>query len=43
MVATGYPLADEGKNLLERGVIAWIQKPFSASKLALKIREVLGN
>jgi hypothetical protein len=43
MVATGYPLADEGRELLERGVLAWIQKPFSTSDLALKIREVLGK
>lgn len=43
MVATGYPLADEGRDILERGVLAWIQKPFSTSDLALKIREVLGK
>ncbi|MCI0577115.1 MAG: response regulator [Chloroflexi bacterium] len=43
MVATGYPLADEGRHLLERGVVAWIQKPFSADELAHKVREALGG
>ncbi|MFZ0548403.1 MAG: response regulator [Candidatus Promineifilaceae bacterium] len=43
MVATGYPLADNGQELLESGIVGWIQKPFSTSTLAHKLREVLDN
>lgn len=43
MVATGYPLDDKGKELLERGVLAWIQKPFSTREIALKVRQVLNE
>jgi signal transduction histidine kinase/DNA-binding response OmpR family regulator len=43
MIITGYPLADDGRQLLEHGAVAWIQKPFSTGDLALKIREVLGG
>jgi len=39
---SGYPAAAIGRHqMLERG-LAFLQKPFSAAALALKVREVLG-
>lgn len=33
VVITGYPLEDEGRGLLEEGIVAWLQKPFKIAKL----------
>jgi len=33
VVITGYPLEDEGEELLARGIVAWMQKPVSLNKL----------
>jgi two-component system, cell cycle sensor histidine kinase and response regulator CckA len=41
IVLTGYPLADQGKELLEQGVVGWLQKPFGADEIALKVRVAL--
>jgi len=38
VVMTGYPLADEGRSLLEQGIVDWIQKPFSPQAIAGKLR-----
>jgi CheY-like chemotaxis protein len=41
MIVTGYPLEDEGRQLLERGIVAWLQKPFSIKQLTEAVRKVL--
>jgi two-component system cell cycle sensor histidine kinase/response regulator CckA len=41
MIMTGYPLEDGGKELLEQGIVAWIQKPFSIAELTRKVNSVL--
>jgi len=41
VVVTGYPLEESGQKLLSEGIVAWIQKPFSAERLAAIIHEVL--
>ena len=41
MVMTGYPLQDEGRSLLEQGIVDWISKPFAPDMLATKLRQVL--
>jgi FixJ family two-component response regulator len=44
MVAiTGYPLEEGGKSLLEKGIVAWIQKPFTADSLADVVAEALNE
>lgn len=40
-IMTGYPLDDGGKTLLEQGIVAWIQKPFSIPDISQKVREAL--
>jgi signal transduction histidine kinase/CheY-like chemotaxis protein len=41
VVMTGYPLAEEGKELLEQGIVAWVQKPLDVETLAQTLRSVL--
>lgn len=41
VIMTGYPLAEGGKDLLEQGIVAWLQKPLDADTLARTIRSVL--
>lgn len=41
VVATGYPLADNGASLLEQGIVGWIHKPFSMDQLAQLVRTAL--
>jgi signal transduction histidine kinase len=41
VIMTGYPLEDGGRNLLEMGIVAWLQKPFSVEQLEQKLHEVL--
>jgi CheY-like chemotaxis protein len=41
VIMTGYPLEDGGKELLEEGIVAWIQKPFSITELTRKVNNVL--
>jgi signal transduction histidine kinase/ActR/RegA family two-component response regulator len=44
MVAiTGYPLEEGGKSLLEKGIVAWIQKPFTADSLANAVADALAE
>lgn len=40
VVMTGYPLADEGRSLLEQGIVDWIPKPFSPQAIAGKLQEL---
>ncbi|MFZ0546936.1 MAG: response regulator, partial [Candidatus Promineifilaceae bacterium] len=42
LVITGYPLNDQVRELLEKGDIDWIQKPFQAEELAKKIEKMMG-
>lgn len=41
VIMTGYPLADNGKALLEEGIVDWVQKPFSIDAISRKIRASL--
>jgi signal transduction histidine kinase/CheY-like chemotaxis protein len=41
VVMTGYPLAEGGKDLLEQGIVAWLQKPLDVEILARTMRQVL--
>jgi len=43
VVTTGYPLADEGRALLESGIAAWLKKPFSAGEIAQAVQNALGK
>jgi hypothetical protein len=38
---TGYPLGEEGKQLLAQGMQAWIQKPLNLGEVARVLRRVL--
>lgn len=41
IVMTGYPLEEGGKELLESGIVAWVQKPLSSDALAHILRRVI--
>jgi two-component system, cell cycle sensor histidine kinase and response regulator CckA len=41
LIFTGYPLEDTNRDFVERSGISWVQKPFSAEKLARAIRRAL--
>jgi signal transduction histidine kinase/ActR/RegA family two-component response regulator len=43
LVITGYPLNEQARQLLEQGLIDWIQKPFLAEELAEKIGHMAGR
>jgi len=41
MIITGYLPEEEGERLLQQGVAAWVQKPFSVQQIAEKVQAVL--
>ncbi len=41
MIVTGYPLEQEGRSLLEQGIVDWLQKPFTVKQLTTSVRQVL--
>ncbi|MDX9746234.1 MAG: PAS domain S-box protein [Syntrophales bacterium] len=41
ILSSGYSLEGQAQDIIDQGALAFIQKPFSASKLSEKIREVL--
>jgi len=41
VMMTGYPLAEEGKQLLAQGMQAWLQKPLNIGEVARVIRRAL--
>jgi two-component system cell cycle sensor histidine kinase/response regulator CckA len=43
VVMTGYPLAEKGKELLEQGIVAWLQKPLDSDTLARTLQRVLSH
>jgi len=43
VVMTGYPLAEKGKDLLEQGIVAWLQKPLDSDTLARTLQRVLSQ
>jgi signal transduction histidine kinase/CheY-like chemotaxis protein len=43
IMISGYPLLAEGKALVEEGVVAWLQKPFSVEKVVTTVSEALGD
>jgi hypothetical protein len=36
---TGYPLEDEGRQMLEQGIVIWLKKPLSADAVDAAIRQ----
>ncbi|MBN1267354.1 MAG: PAS domain S-box protein [Anaerolineales bacterium] len=40
LVMTGYPLGEEERDLLEKGVVAWLQKPINSTNLAAAISSI---
>lgn len=43
VIMTGYPLAEKGKDLLEQGIVAWLQKPLDSDTLARTLQRVLSE
>lgn len=43
IVMTGYPLEEEGRDLLEQGIVEWIRKPFSPDALSSKLNKLLAD
>lgn len=43
VVMTGYPLDEGGKDLLEQGIVAWLQKPLDGEKLGKAMRKILDD
>lgn len=41
ILLTGYPLGDEGKDLLEKGIVAWVHKPLDMQTLSLLVQNAL--
>ena len=41
VIMTGYPLENDGKALLEQGILKWLFKPFSSEQLYDAIKESL--
>ena len=41
ILLTGYPLGDEGKELLEKGIVAWVHKPLDMQTLSLLVQNAL--
>jgi nitrogen-specific signal transduction histidine kinase len=41
IIMTGYPLESESQDLLSKGIVDWIQKPFSLPQLAKLLKKVL--
>ena len=41
VIMSGYPLEQDGRSLLEQGIVAWISKPFSVNDLAQKVAAAL--
>ena len=41
VMTTGYPLEEEGKQLLAQGIVDWLQKPMSPAQLAQAVRRAL--
>jgi len=41
LFVTGHPLGDESQNLLERGDVHWLQKPFSVQEFLEVVQEII--
>jgi CheY-like chemotaxis protein len=41
ILITGYPLNEEGRELLDKGVLDWVEKPFALEKLSLTLDRAL--
>lgn len=41
IIISGYPLETKGRELLQEGIVDWIQKPFTVADLAGKVRSSL--
>ncbi len=43
IVITGYPLEETGRDLVDQGITAWVQKPFDIEKISQTIISALGT
>ena len=43
LLSSGYSLNGEAKRMIERGVRAFIQKPFTMAGISQKVREILDH
>lgn len=43
IIISGYPLETKGKELLQKGILDWVQKPFTVTDLANKVRSSLSQ
>jgi two-component system, cell cycle sensor histidine kinase and response regulator CckA len=43
LIITGYPLNEQAKMLLEQEAVEWIEKPYEAAEIALKINNALSQ
>ncbi len=43
LLASGYSLNGQAREIMERGCLGFIQKPFSVQELSLKVRDVLAD
>lgn len=41
IIITGYPFADEDREVLSQGVVRWLQKPFEVDQITTAIQETL--
>jgi len=42
ILMSGYPLGEEGAEIIKDGAVGWLKKPITVSQLALLLRETLG-
>ena len=40
LLMTGYPLGEEARDLLEKGIVAWLQKPINSTNLAAAMSSI---
>ena len=40
---TGHPMDDKNQELLEKGVVHWLQKPFTVSEFSQAVQELLDS
>ena len=41
IIMTGYPLENEGRDLLEGGMVSWVTKPIAMADLITKVQGTL--
>jgi CheY-like chemotaxis protein len=43
LMMTAYPFEEQARRLLEKGRVAWVQKPYKIEEMAEKIEAVLAT